>query len=58
MSLRNLWSGKRSMKDKCEMVNLGISWTSATLGYVPTMHLEYWDLVDSNVSLAKMQHKL
>jgi len=44
------------------MVNLGIKdripLKSVSLGHVPMMKLEDWDLVDSNISLAKMQHKL
>jgi len=42
---RNLRSGKQSMKDKGNMVNL-------------EKKLEEWDIVDSNNSLAKMKHKL
>lgn len=46
------------MKDKGEIVNLGISWTSENPGYMPMTNLDDWGLADSDTSLAKMQHKL
>lgn len=62
MSLRNLRSGKKSMKDKGKMVNLetkdGISFKLLSTVYMPTMKLEDWDLADNTNSLEKMEHNL
>lgn len=61
MSQRNLQFGRRSMKDKGKMGNLVTKderLDRIEVGHMPMTKLEDWDLVDSNNSLAKMQHKL
>ena len=57
MPLPHPWVGRRTIKDKGKVVNTkkngGIVVKKSSL-----MHLEDWDLADSNNGLAKLQHKL